>query len=344
MAKVTSIYSADWHLTARPADEYRWKFFDWLEACIADNRARYLFICGDLTDAKDEHPARLVNRLVRNLRRLAKALTANSQSHASIFIIPGNHDYVNAEEPFFKFLHRAVRGRIFFFSRPTDLGLYRQRFLFLPHTKGFKAHLDKYDFSKYDRVLIHQPVRGALSETGQELEDGINVGPFKGAGKVIAGDVHVPQEIENLVYCGAPYPIRYGDNFTPRVLVETDGEFRSVNRYTVKKAMLRITSAAEFAEAGLTAGDMAKVEIKLPRSAFADWRQISRAVQEQADGDGVKLASIRLTEQIERKRLIDVRTGEQVQTASPRAVLHNYAKAKDVAEGLLPYAEKLLNV
>ena len=89
---ITSIYCADLHLDGKPSNEYRWKFFDWLVPTIQQTGARYLFILGDITDRKDEHTGVLINKVLRNLRKIANALTENSQSYASIFILKGNHD------------------------------------------------------------------------------------------------------------------------------------------------------------------------------------------------------------------------------------------------------------
>jgi hypothetical protein len=56
MQKIVTIYSSDWHLSARDADQYRWNIFSFLAKLIKDRGARYLMFCGDLCEDKDQHP------------------------------------------------------------------------------------------------------------------------------------------------------------------------------------------------------------------------------------------------------------------------------------------------
>jgi Calcineurin-like phosphoesterase len=347
---ITTVYSADWHLADGPRFDYRWRIFDQLEKLIQDTGARYLIFCGDLCENKDNHGARLVNRVCRELRRLAKALTANSESHASIFLIKGNHDCIGAGSvPFFRFLHRGLMGRIFYFDKPTEMGLWQQRFLFLPHTDNFQEYVGRYDFKAYDRIIIHQPVRRAVGENGFALEEGIDAEKLFGTTldkfdrAVIAGDIHVPQSVGNLTYAGAPHPIKYGDDFQPRVLVETDGVFRSVKLKSVKKAVVRISDIAGFRAAGLAANDMAKVEILLPRADFHHYNEIAKGIERVALKNNIHLGSLKLVEKITRKRLVDsCDVVERKTDVSPMAVLKGYAKTRKIDEQLLLFGNEVL--
>jgi hypothetical protein len=336
---IVTIYTSDWHLSDRICDEYRWGIFPFLEKLIADKGARYLMFMGDLCEDKDQHRARLINRIMRELRVLARALAKNGGDF-SIMMLCGNHDV--KDQPFFKFLHRWFRGKVLYFTKPAEIGLFQQKFLFIPFTKQWAETIARFDLSQYDRVLIHQPIAGAETENGSQIgaQDGIRLGSLRKAKLVVAGDQHVAQTIGNVVYCGAPHPIKFGDNYQPRVLVETDGEFESVNVPTIKKAKLRVSSFDDFKAAKLAGGDMAKVEVVLPRSQFSDWRGISDSIQKYSDRFGINLVSVKLVEKMVRPRLNKV--DEKPATTTPLSVLKTYAKVKEIDQMLFPFARELL--
>ena len=96
----------DIHLTDNPREEYRWRVFD--DAIVQFlflKKATDIMILGDLTDRKDNHSASLVNRLVRNVKRLAEL--------APVTVLMGNHDYLDPINPFFGFLGAAFRRERF---------------------------------------------------------------------------------------------------------------------------------------------------------------------------------------------------------------------------------------
>lgn len=350
MSDVASIFSADWHFSSREEDVYRFDIFKTLVGLIQTHQVRYVFMLGDLTQEKDRHSAALVNRVVRSLRIIVRALR-EVHENGRVYMISGNHDFVNAENPFFKFLHRSLMGRINFYTRPMEIGLYNQHFLFLPFSKNWSAYAAKYDFRDYDRVLIHQPVIGAETETGQRLADGLRLSDLAGAKRVLGGDCHVPQTMGNLTYCGAPHPIRFGDVYEPRVLLETNGVFQSIAVPSIRKVVLNLKGFEEPASvlAGLREGDRIKVSVTAPRSLFGNWDEYARAVQTHATGLGVRLASIRLVAAERRPRVYLTGTEPKpgVSTVgivrAPGVVLSAYAKARRVEAGLMPYAEELLN-
>lgn len=342
---ITAIYSADWHLTDRAADEYRWDVFPWLCDLIKRERARYLFFLGDLTEEKDEHSGVLVNRVIVALKTVVSALNAASDNNGRIYILAGNHDGLSAKRPFFKFLHRSIKGRIFHVSRPAEIGLWKQRYLFLPHTRNW-ADYARYDFREFDRVLIHQSVAGALTEAGQRLEDGLRLSDLAGCRRVIAGDIHRPQTMKNLTYTGSPFPIRFGDDFQPRVLVETNGVFKSVARETIQKAVLRYSGYLPpdtTALAKLRRDDRVKIEVTVPRAEFGGWRAYEKTVSRYTEKNGVHLAGMKLVEARIRRRLNSGGATPRILTKAPAAVLGAYITERGVAAGLVPYAEEILN-
>ena len=105
------IITTDLHLTNRERDAYRWDLFPWLEKKLATTDSTDLVILGDLTDAKDGHSAALVNRITDTLANLPVQVT----------ILKGNHDYIDEETPFFRFLNKL--DNVHFIVQPLENGV-----------------------------------------------------------------------------------------------------------------------------------------------------------------------------------------------------------------------------
>src|SRR5258706_13941052 len=84
----------DTHFSDRPKDAYRFGIFRWIHEQQKKYQPAATFILGDVCDRKDNHSAALVNQITNELNRLEKP----------IFILKGNHDYTDPENPFFGFL------------------------------------------------------------------------------------------------------------------------------------------------------------------------------------------------------------------------------------------------
>jgi len=346
---IVSLYTADLHLTDKPRDDYRWNFLSWLESFLAEKQVRYLFILGDLLDDKDNHASSLVNKFIRHLKRLLKVLDDNTGGAGKIFLLAGNHDSTDQTQPYFTFLHRSLNGRIFFFTRPAEIGLWQQRYLFLPYSKTFDEYVQKYDFSKYDRVLIHQPV---CTGEGIEYANGVDVAVLGTCGgSVLAGDIHTRNQVGKYISVGAPFPVNMNDLYVPRVLIDVDGELTSFDVPSIRKVKLNVTSVADFVAKATIAfdrpeelkaeGDCAKVEVMLPRSEFGSWKEISKQVQAEAETMGIKATSLSVVEKKSRPILVR-RTEETAKTKTPLSTLIDYAKVYNVDDGLMEYGRKLV--
>ena len=103
------IITSDLHLTDRARDEYRWELFPWLIELVEETGSDEVLILGDLTDAKNNHSAELVNRMVKELTNLP----------AHVYVLKGNHDYVDPDQPFFGFLNEIPGVR--FVTHPEML-------------------------------------------------------------------------------------------------------------------------------------------------------------------------------------------------------------------------------
>lgn len=84
---MTSIWTSDIHLDASPKNEYRWSVLPWLESTALTKRVDFVGINGDLTEAKDKHPATMVNRIVEFFAKSKNQWVINT----------GNHDCVSED-------------------------------------------------------------------------------------------------------------------------------------------------------------------------------------------------------------------------------------------------------
>jgi predicted phosphodiesterase len=293
--KGNSLWTADIHLTDRPEDEYRWELFPWLEGFCRRKKIEHVFLLGDLTDEKDHHSAKLVNRIIDALVSLA--------AYADVYLLKGNHDYVEKTQPFFGFLRRLGHPKIHYFKKTAALDLSSgDRVLFCPHSlEASEAWIraGKKEGGPYDLIACHGTFRGCRVENGTKMQAGIHASMFHSSGLatedtlVIAGDIHVPQRVGKVTYCGAPYPIRFGDDFTPRVLYTVDGELRSWDRSTIRKVVVETDDPSDLPD-GLSEGDQLRLLVRLPRRDFPDWPRVSARLRRIAQDRSILLRSIEL--------------------------------------------------
>src|SRR6266436_4337016 len=150
MAPMNSwIITADLHLSDKPQDSYRWGIFDWLRKQQDENKISGCLILGDLTEEKDCHSATLVNKMVNGLRKL----------EPPVYILKGNHDYIDYNNPYFGFLS-CIDG-IRFITTPAEIepGIFA-----IPHQPNQKAFdAACVGINPDHMVLLHGLFDGALA-------------------------------------------------------------------------------------------------------------------------------------------------------------------------------------
>ncbi len=264
--KLPALICSDLHLTSNPRDAYRWEFFKWLANECVSEQVKTLLILGDLTDAKDYHPASLTNELVESLSTI-------TWMGIEIVILQGNHDYLREGHSYFNFLNNFPG--IKFITAMTELdGDDGPTACLLPHTKNPAKAWAGFDFSHYDYLFMHQTVKGSIASNGQAM-DGEELPPLN-AGKVYSGDIHVPQVIGKVEYVGSPYHVHFGDNFKPRCVL-IDSRNRPVDLFyeTISRVTLRIKSLKELHSIDwLKPGDQVKLVVTLSEAEKVDWRRI----------------------------------------------------------------------
>ena len=287
------LITSDLHLTSRPQDEYRWGIFRWLRVQALNREVDMICILGDVTDKKDQHPARLVNRLVSGLVEL------HDETKAQICVLKGNHDYTDPKVPFFAFADHL--DGIDFVTEPTS-GTFGEGgvLLFLPHTKSYRGDWAEYDFSDYHLIFLHQTISGAIASNGFELTEGVPSSIFsekKTRAVVVSGDIHVPQKVGRVTYCGSPHPVHFGDTFDPRVLLYTDGDLSSIDRATIRKPVLTYQGAPSLEDEELDAGDQIKVVVILKREELGEWRNYRQQIIDFCAEKRVILGGVRMEEE-----------------------------------------------
>lgn len=269
---MTSIITADLHLTDNILDDYKWEFFNWLNQQIEEHKVDFLYVLGDITERKNNHSANLVNKIVNEFAKLG--------TKCEIMLLRGNHDYSEKSESYFRFL--ANLDNITFVDKIMYLKRCKQ--LFIPHTfnptEDWKE-LDKYKDIHLDYIFLHQAIKNSKSSTGYELQSGISADYFKNFNvkRIIAGDIHVPQDIGNVTYVGSPYPVYFGDNFTPRVFLDTDGVITDLHYPCIKRAHIQISHPEELLNQGLSVKDQLKVTLHLHPSETHLWHEYKKDIK-----------------------------------------------------------------
>jgi len=275
---MTKLVTGDLHLTDNPRDEYRFGFFKSLPKLVKEHDADTLVILGDLTEEKDYHGAWLVNRIVDGIAACAR--------EARVIIVCGNHDYVDAANPFYRFLVH-VEG-VWFINTPTRLS----RDWYLPHTINWKRDWEGLDMQGVRYAFAHNTFTGANVGFGRQL-DGIPPDVL-GDVPIISGDIHVPQTFANITYVGAPYRVDFGDDYNPRMLlIPSKGQPQSIRIKGREKRLVEVDSVAGLDDVkAFAAGDVVKLRIHVRAADAANWASLRTKARDWALGHGLVVHSV----------------------------------------------------
>lgn len=276
---------SDLHLTPSEDAAHRWGLFPWLIRECEIEEVQTVFILGDLTDAKDYHPAEFVNKVAQSVASLAARVPL-------VVILMGNHDYLKGGHAFFEFL--GLLPNVKFITKPEELVVAADvNALLLPHDRNPSQSWKGMDFSHFNLLLMHQTVKGAVASNGQHM-DGEPLPSLDGL-TVYSGDIHVPQVVGSVTYVGSPYHVHYGDSFTPRCLL-LDRKCRPHDLHfpAPKRLSLRIEHPEDLRGAGLSSGDQVKVTLCLRESSKHEWHTHRRAVVSWLQAHDVHCAGVSL--------------------------------------------------
>ncbi len=277
---MTTLVTADLHISNTPRDSYRWTWLKKLPALLRKEKVELLIILGDLTEEKGLHSAELVNGLVDGLHQAAGV--------CPLIILQGNHDGFSVTNPYFAFLRR-IEG-ISWVGQPTPMRDLKNvpapvsrslgRAIFIPFSPNYGRDWTNINFKEYDRAFMHQTFTGAVSDSGFKLE-GIPLSYFPKNLQIISGDIHKPQTLGQVTYVGSPTTIDFGDNFEPRILlIESNGKLRSIPCTSPQKRLVEVKSIAELAKQHqLNAGDILKVRLEIAPDQHAEWPELATKVR-----------------------------------------------------------------
>lgn len=204
---------SDTHFTNKPDDEYRQDLWKQGAELIKELKPKYLLLAGDLTEAKDQHNSKLVNRIVDGIIEWARLMGLHD---GDLWILRGNHDGYAVDWPFFRFLGNYPN--IKYFAQPTSNFVDGSELLFLPHSRDPVADWASIDMT--DKIVFaHVTVNNAIAESMQKLTSSVESDLFTKARIAFSGDVHKPQEVGPLIYIGSPYNVRFSDNFDGNAIV-----------------------------------------------------------------------------------------------------------------------------
>ncbi|KKN90067.1 hypothetical protein LCGC14_0231800 [marine sediment metagenome] len=333
------LITGDLHLSSRARDDYRFELFPWLLKQCDKLNASTIILLGDLTDEKDKHSSYLVNRIMREICSL-------TDKEINLFLLKGNHDYVDQDNPFFRFVSSVPRVR--FINKPEFHDLeYEELGWFLPHTSCPEEDWKDLDFENVEYVFLHQTISGAIASNGKQLE-GTSEDIFKGVkSKIYSGDIHVPQKIGKIEYVGSPYQIRFGDNFEPRVIhIDEYGETHDIHFPTIKKHTVSIKDPEKLWDMKqLVEGDQVKVRMLLPRSSFVEWRSLKRRVEEICSEMGLDLYTVELEEMVRNKLKAKgepKKSDRDMVISDPVDILKAYCEREEVGSDVLKAGLRLL--
>ena len=262
------LVTSDWQLDSNPRDRYRLDFVvKTLPELIDKYKVDQLLVLGDLTEAKDNHPASLVNEIVQALMNINKK--------CQLIILEGNHDYLQKGTPFFEFI-KYFPGKAAWLSVPIVL----DRCLFLPHTRNYKQDWKNVDFEGHDYIFAHNIFTGVNTQTGHALS-GIPTNIFPDDAMVISGDVHEPQSFDMVTYVGSPCLCDFGDDYQPRVLLLDGLKAKSVKVYGQQKRLVSIDwpSGPEFGQHNANENDIVKIQVHITMEGVAKWSEIRQEVE-----------------------------------------------------------------
>lgn len=336
------LITGDIHVDHNPDHDYRWGFFKTLRRHLDRDDVDGLVIAGDTPDRKDRHPAAFVDRMAREFHALAE-VTPTRKRPKPVIVIKGNHDYIDPDCPFFGFLRHIEN--VEYYTHPGVLELGPNKILILPEGSDWenprvdwrrKYPIAGIDGQRWSLIVTHETFDGALASTDIKLKGISKHSSSKAVTNgcpIVSGDIHVPQQIGNVLYAGSPHHVRFGDKYEPRMLL---WDFDKDKAATIPLGGLRrITANYCFDDDGETIvtdaeireGDHVKVRFRGGHKAQARWPEIAVDIR----GIIKQLGAVFFAEEF----LLQETQGEDVDAEEPDAVddsayFKQYAAANDI--------------
>lgn len=337
------LFTADWHLSDRAFTDYRWELIPWLATRIRSKEVTDLFILGDLTDAKGNHKAEFVTKVVEAVESLSRL--------CHVHFLVGNHDFLEAKEwPFFGFMNLLPNITVYRQQETRDVRGIPICFLpyghHMPHKGASRVAAESARF-----VLFHEPLIGAVSAYNHVISKGHSPaqmlkGLLKGNAhlEVLGGDIHKPQVVSGCEYIGSPHPVSFGENHSPRVLLWDGSKMTAISRRSIRRSIVTMPADALLVEhTDCSEGDHIKIRAGLYRHQVDQWGELRASLLNQAESIGLVVVdcAANLVEAVELQGddCADLNAVEEGATE----VLSSYVQEHQVAEQLQRIGEQFLD-
>lgn len=266
-------------------------------------------------------------------------MAINSIPVEDVKILVGNHDWLKQGQEFFRFLNHLPHVQ--YINKPTeDQDLEGPLTFYLPYSKNPMRDWSGMDFSHYEYLFMHQTMSGSISSNGQAMEG--DEMPELNAGKVWSGDIHVPQVIGPVEYCGSPYHVHFGDKFKPRcVLIEKGGRTVDLHFETISRVVVKVSSLRELKRMTFRAGDQVKLRIELSEAEKHEWSKLRRECVNFLKDAGVVVASVELIVKRSSRRLLEGLSTGRV-SHSPADELKRFVMAEELGADALDFGLNIL--
>ena len=318
------LLATDFHLDDNPDNDYRWAVWEHILQAVIQYRIETVFILGDWVDRKDRFPARFINRLFDEVYRIC--------NRARLVVLRGNHDTAMTPPSYFDFAATAIQG-FEYVSHPRP---FFSHLLLLPFTARPKTDWADLNLADYKAAFMHATVTGAVVENGIIMENS-NFPILPRTVKFYSGDVHVPQTVRNVVYVGAPHPIKFGDSFPCRMVV-LDNDYNIIMEIPLsppRKLMADIRSIDALSGLTVRHGDQIKIRFNCPPEGIEHWGETEQQIIAWAREKGVTVAGTEV--------IVGVRTpGSLDAEETPEAILRGFAAREGISEELLLTGVNLL--
>lgn len=329
---------SDLHLTDNEADKYRWKIWEGVADYYDGPGKKNLIILGDLTDSKDHHSARLVNAIVERI-------TDMTELGMEVFILKGNHDYIDPDNPFFEFLGQLEY--VNYIKDPSAWLIQGLQCLFLPHTRDPRGDWSENNTvwrlkKKADLVFMHQSVIGSVTSNNYKMTEGLPASYFKRfKGRVISGDIHVPQECGPVTYVGAPYSVRFNDHYEPRAIEISpamvpghDIMYSSVRFNIPGRRTLDIMSVDE-----IEAPTGFQIKVRVHLDSVEQWPTYKEEVEAECKKQGLILSSLHL---IKEGKLPLRKKKVEAAVKDPSLIVQHFGKRRGLTPASIRTGRKIL--
>ena len=327
---MNKIITADWHFTEDfKNDDWKFRIFIWLGNKCNSLMIKHLIILGDLTENKDRHSERLVNKIVEGFQGLLK-----STGLERIYILKGNHDY-KAKDAFFRFLDSE---KIAFISKPMIVPVHN--YLFIPH--GYEGMIKTPEAIDY--VFLHDSYGVCKRENGT-TETGKSIIPAPGL--QISGHIHKAQDTGKVIYVGSPYYNEYDVNdYKPRILYTTTDnedlcEFVEEQMFP-KRFAITVQDSYELEniikEKNLHKEDQIKVKILVFKSETVDKKKLENEVLAICSKAGVQAVEVSM--KIVQRAKLEQTEGKKKGNSGD--ILKQYCRANNLSSSFLKIGSGLL--